>query len=269
MALLSELLESIAPRREIFDVQLSDALAALAFLDTAESLRPRLGAVIDWTRADQGHRDLLNEFLGQGSPDKVRAAIGIIVLGYGAFEELLLTIVEKCATSIAEETEFSDLTREFRDEHVYRTGRLLVSHKKKREGVTVIPDQLGRNLGICIDGAEQYSLNTLAFRFEAGVLHCDNIEKLISRLGVDLKWDDVGRSIDLQHFLGEKGVRRCGKEACQRWDSLVSTRNVVSHRGGDTLAISMDELISAVNFCRLFGHAVADAITTTISSKYG
>lgn len=269
MTLSSDLTTAVDPVKRAFLACLANINAALAFLDSAESLRPRISPVIDWGSTDASLRQLLDRFLNQNSPDKLRPVNGVIVVGYAAFEEYFLSFCERCLVTIASHKRFSDLDLDMQIEHAYRTGRLLSQIKTNRHGLTIIPEELGQALSTCRAEADEYSLNTLAFCHDAGILTCENIEGLVARFQVRLDWDELGRNNDLKKFTGESKLRRSTKATKQRWDNLISARNTIAHSGGESLTLSIRELLEYVQLIELFATVVTQGILKSLAHKYG
>lgn|GEM_PF-4621226 len=252
-----------------FDASISLTVSTIAFLNLAITLRPRVGKVLNWEAIDDANRDLVNQFLGCRESDMHKPAYGFIALAYGAFEELSLAVLEKTVIWISACKPYRELDQQLVLENIFRTGRLLTMVKNSRSDISISHCELGANLSLCIDGAIDYRLNADAFRFDAGTLDIDNLDRLANRVGVKLDWDNLGRSKNLEKFYGMTGVRKISKMACSDWDKFVFDRNIVAHTGGEELSIDLSELERRITFLGIFGGLFVDILRSGLFQKYG
>lgn len=261
--------ERILPACKSFDASLSSIRNTLSFLKLSERLRPRLGSYLRWDTLDPNSRSLLEEFMNSPKDDNNRPAYGFIVVGYGAFEELVLNITEAAAAWISSYKKYEELDEQIKTENIYRTGRLLSMIKNLRTDIAIDHKELGSNLGKCYEPSSSYNFNSTAFRYEAGVLDIENLEKLTKRVGIKINWDRVGAIPAIKDYFSENSVRRVAKHACLEWNSYTQLRSRIAHTGGEELSLEFDEIDRKIQFLVRFGEAFKTVYSNEICAKYG
>jgi HEPN superfamily RiboL-PSP-like protein len=86
------------------------------------------------------------------------------------------------------------------------------------------------------------------------------VQKALEAVDLNDCWDSVGRDTDLARNLGTKGTRATGGRAKERLKELWRWRNHLAHGGDEEIALSEAQLRDAIDFIRLLGAALDNAI---------
>lgn len=269
MSLSDNLVSSVKPASKAFHAKIDGLLMLLTFAETARRLRPRLGALVDQQRLDAEHRSMLSDFLNSKDVDNHDLAEGAAVVAYGALEQYMRKLMEESVRSINKAKKaFDDLGEQLRNEHVFRTGRALVTIRQPKDHAEFSYPELGKNLGSCDTGSLSYKLNVTTFSYEHGMFTVDGIERFVERIGITINWDRVGANAEIKKLLRETKTRDCAKAVRARIDQFVRLRNFVCHTGMADAAQEFRWAGESLRLLKLFVDSLTEIVATALQKKY-
>ena len=152
-----------------------------------------------------------------------------------------------------------------RNRHAVLTGRLLSTLEAPLEYQTVDVKQIAENLASCVSGASPFRLNTFAFSAAVTNGSPGVIANALANLDFNGWWDAVGKTNDLQTFLGTKGARETSKAASKHLEELCKRRNRIAHAGDGELTISENDLRQEIRFLRTLAEALSREVEARLA----
>ena len=160
---------------------------------------------------------------------------------------------------------FDDLPSAVSRWNTYLSGRALASQAEAPRHLQVNTADYCIRLGGCYPTSTAFELNADAFALYLPVLDAGTLLKALSRVGFELRWDDIGHSQKIRALVGANSVRKAGKAAAARLDQLAEMRNMVAHHGAGTRTVTLDELDESLNFLGFFGVQLSSLLTTFLT----
>lgn len=176
----------------------------------------------------------------------------LVVQVCGIFENYVRSVTQAIIEDKFETAEsYWDLSQAFRNDHITHAANVLTHLKKGHVmGAPYTFDILLRNLGKGLDGQKGYKLNPEIFTKLMGNPTATRLEGLFESLSLPAPFsDDLGQSVDLQHFFKEKARRRVAKLARDMIDEKIDLRNKIVH-GDLTLVVDLADIEETVGFFR-------------------
>ncbi|HUT59031.1 MAG TPA: hypothetical protein VNA25_14375 [Phycisphaerae bacterium] len=225
-----------------------EVLLNVEFIESAATLRPRLGGYLAWNTVDEDAKKLLRSFMGARC-DASTSYEGLFVRLVGAFEEFMRRIVRDAVVAINDSKATFERIREgLRNRNRNCVGQALTTVFEPVDFHRLDFDRLCRELGTCVPEAEGVTLSADAFGIAVRGIAADRIESAFNLLGAKLDWDKLAESEDLKEALGTRRPRETARAAKERLQTIQSRRNGYAHTGIGGLAISAQDVRAAAAF---------------------
>jgi hypothetical protein len=249
-----------------FDLALDDLSSIFDFVRSAIRLRPRLNDMLRWEVLGTEEKALADRFLGQRTAEESLLYRGMVVSLAGAFEQFIRRIVRDSVAAISGKgANYDLLDASIKKENFYRTGLALGTVHEPLDYLDLNYESLAKNLGTCFTGSAQALLNAEAFAIFLSIISPKNLEDALRRVGVILKWDDLGRVEEIQNALGQKGTRDTAKAVEASLKRFGQMRNKIAHSGSSGVVVAESDLEQLLQFFRPFGRALATIVETDVA----
>ncbi|MCX7012859.1 MAG: HEPN domain-containing protein [Candidatus Sumerlaeota bacterium] len=258
-----------SPQFSEFEAGLDQIVKSLDLVRVATDLRPYLNDMLRWECLEKDKKGLAQKFIKTDQPDVAVFCRAFYVMVYALLEKLMADMMRIGVEVINSRAKsFASLRENFQHEHIHRSAIALQTIKGRRDHHDFDFFAICRNLGSCLPESDQFTLNATAFAMTDGGLTSENVPRLLRRIGIDLDWDDFGRSTDLQGVMGRSHTRETAGEVKAWLDKMTRNRNRLAHTGGVSLTITERDLRDALAFAKAFGHALADVIESGIGQNF-
>jgi hypothetical protein len=249
-----------------FNLALDDFTSNLEFIRSAARLRPRLSEMLHWSAMDSDAKKLADTFLKQGNAEERVLYRGMVVLLSGAFEQFVRRVIRDCVTSINKSVfKYDALDEKIQKQHVYRTGIALQTIHEPLDHLVLDYEGLGKNLGTCFNGSNDYSLNADAFTIFMSVISPKSLVDALDRLGLNINWDDLGRVQGLQDHFGKSDTRETAKAIQDFLKDFGRTRNKIAHTGNSGVVITESDFSQLLKMFRIFASAFSAVIESELA----
>jgi len=193
----------------------------------------------------------------------------MVVILSGAFEQFVRRILRDSVSAInAAGRGYDALENIIKRHNVHKTGVALQTIFEPLDHLNLDYELLSRNLGTCFSGSTQAVLNADAFSIFSSAMSPEKIVEALKRIGVDLKWDSLGKLQAMQSVL-EKGDTRETTKAIEeflKW--FGQTRNKISHTGSTGIVITESEFRQFLKFFRTFSSSLASVVETDLRKRH-
>jgi len=246
------------------NARLDELESNVEFIATATSLRPRLGAILNWGVGGDVVR-LAQSFLDTKSSRAENLYAALLLRALAAFERFARQFVDDTVGRVvAHAGSFDSLAQRVRDRNIVLTGRLLASLEEPREHLVIDPGLLAKNLSSCVTGNRSFQLNAAAFAAVVVSGSPTVIERALRNLDIENWWDAVGNVASLQQLLGTAGPRATGTAAAERLKELWRSRNLIAHAGDGETVVTESDVRDAIRFVRTLAIALEQAISARL-----
>ena len=253
---------SITALLDEFGAELADAQDALTFATTASSIRPRLGAMLNWAAMDASSGELARRFMGLRESPLPGIARGLYINVAASYENFVRRLVRAGAELVAGKAHaFDDLEETLKHHNIYWTGRVFENVFRGRPHIKLDHYRLSADIGTCIPGSQKFRINAEAFAIDVTTPTAEALDRILQRIGVAEYWDDIGRDKGVQRSLGAEGVREAHRLAKEFLNSFVERRNLIVHVGGGASAIVESDVREAIDFFRTFALALGGVVS--------
>jgi len=243
--------------------ELDDVKIALDFVTTASSIRPRLGAMLNWAVMDAATQQLAQQFMSLRDPYQDSLFRGLYVNTAASYENFVRKLIRVGAELIGGNVStFDELDEALKNQNIYWTGRAFDNVFGRRPHVIKLDlYRLSADIGTCLPGNKKFRLNADAFSLDVTSPTADVLDHVLSRIGVTNYWDDVGRHRGIQRSLSATGVREAHRLAKEFLNRFVERRNMIAHVGGGAVTIVETDVREAIEFFDAFSGALGDIVS--------
>lgn len=183
----------------------------------------------------------------------------LIVSMYGALERFMEDLVRAYVSYLNGICpRYGDLPQAIQDQHLDVTLALIRNLEHPRFNVQVQAEGLVSNLHSCLQDAQPYHLNDLAFTLHTANFRTPVVEKFLGRVGLD---GSVNR------VLGDSGFKAALEEldpgappSFTRFNDMVDRRNEVAHGTPPNQILSLELLRAYATMVGAFGSAVYERV---------
>jgi hypothetical protein len=251
-----------------FDLAIDDIASAIEFVAAANRLRPRLGGMLGWQSMDNDAKQLAKEFLGQRYAEPSLLYRGMLVSLSGAFEQFVRRVVHDSILAInARGMKYADLDDTLKAENFHRTGQAFQTIHEPLDYLDLNHEELAQNVGTCCKASAKAVLNAEAFTLFISIVSPDNLAKALTRIGVHLDWDTLGKAPEVRDALAKNKTRETAKEVQAVLRSFGQTRNKIAHTGSSGVTVSESDMQQLLAFFRSFSRALAGAVEPEVDKR--
>lgn len=252
-----------------FEAALDDLSGNFEFVRVASRLRPRLGGMLNWGAMDGDAAALAKRFMGQRNGEEALLYRGMVVSLSGAFEEFVRRVLRDGISAINEAgMSYAALEEEIKRENIYRTGLAFQTIHEPLDYLDLNYESLSENMGTCLTASEKAILNAEAFTLFVSIVSPDSLAKSLRRIGVDLRWDELGKVPAVQSVFEKGKTRETAKEIQSFLRKFGQTRNKIAHTGSSGIVISEPDLEQLLAFFRTFAGALASVVETELAKRF-
>jgi len=244
-----------------FSATLDELRTSLEFSEASSKLRPRLNDLLNWTAMGTEAKALVGKYLKHTSAEPTPYYRGIVIILGGAFEQFVRSLLHEAAVNVSQSvTNYDALGDHIKKENMRRTGQALDSVFEPLDHFDFDYYELCKNLGTCVPGNEEFTLNAEVFSIHVSNLIPDHLNKAIGRLGVSLNWDELGSDAGLQELFGGTGARETANDIQDYLKEFIKKRNKLAHTGSGGLTFTSEEVDEFLKFFRLFSKRLAQVL---------
>jgi hypothetical protein len=241
-----------------FAAALEEVRSSISFIGAAMRLRPRLGKLIAWDATLGEAKTLITDFINQRLTDPVTPYRGLLVIISGAFEQLVARLVRDSVAEInARIASYDAIPNAVRDQNIYRTGQAFLTIKHPVDHISIDYGLFSRNIGSCQPGATEFTLNAEAFTTTMKSVTPTHLGDVLTRIGFDLKWDDLGRVTAMQKHFGKTRTRETADQIQSELASFAKQRNRIAHTGSGGVTLTEGDLVNVADFLQIFASNLA------------
>lgn len=244
-----------------FAAALDDLSNSLAFSQASSRLRPRLSGFLNWAAMSPEAKGLVDRYLKHTSTEPTPFYRGVVIILGGAFEHFVRNLLHEAVVNVRQSvTSYDALGDHIKKENMRRTGQALGSIFEPLDHFDFDYYELCKNLGTCVPGNEEFTLNAEVFSIYVSNMSPEHLVGALSRLGVDLNWDELGGDAGLQQLFGGTGVRETANEIQGYLGEFIKKRNKLAHTGGGGMIFTSEEVEEFLTFFRLFSKRLAQVL---------
>lgn len=186
---------------------------------------------------------------------------------FAAVEWFIGQILVKSVRSIGNTLgSYENLPEAITRHHVILTGKALSKVFEALPHEKIEINNVFQSLASCVPGSTTFNLNDEIFSYYLPNIDSNSLVKCLSRIGLKLSWDKVGRNKDLQILFSEGSVRKTGKLCIEFLDDCARNRNAVAHRGDGSATIQFDDLSKQLTFFRHLSVSIREQIDDHLTS---
>lgn len=244
-----------------FEVALDELASNANFVCTASRIRPRVGKMLHWDLLDPDAKALAKSFMEQRGVEEPLIYRGLVILLSGAFEHFVRRIVREVVVAINKAfPDFDGLHAHIQEENAYRTGVALQTIYEPPDHLDLDYERLAANIGTCIRGSKQFTLNAEAFTVFMTIISPKKLVEAFHRVGVELRWDDLGKLPALRQVLDKRDTRETANAVQEFLRTFGQTRNKIAHTGSGGVAITATEFEQLLKVLRVFAQSLCAVI---------
>lgn len=124
--------------------------------------------------------------------------------------------------------------------------------------------QVGKAIMQSGDGKDCFLFEGKVFGFRVGSIDQPAIEKLFSRFGHVLRWDDLASNPTSQKIFGSKSKNETAREITKYMADTLKTRNRIAHSQGE-VGMGKDELIKQINFLNILSEYLFNSLSNHVN----
>jgi len=248
-----------------FEVAIDELASNFEFVRAASRLRPRLGGMLNWQNMDGDAKSLATTFLRQRTAQESLLYRGMVVSLAGAFEQFVRRILRDTVLAInASGVQYDDIAEVIRKHNIHKTGLALQTVFEPLDHLDLDYDLLSKNIGTCFIGAKGAVLNAEAFTIFLSIVSPEKLVDAVRRVGVELKWDALGKRQKLRSALEKNDTRETAKSLQEYLKRFGQTRNKIAHTGNSGIVVTEADFEQLLAFFRIFASALASVLETEI-----
>lgn len=246
----------------VYSAYLSEIRAAVEFYQVSAQLRPRLNGYILWDAADISARQMIQRFL-QGRPRESMVYQSALVSLHSGFEQFVIDLIDDAAEVMSSrELEWGEFEKKFPGavkQSRHAAGHALVSVFEPRSYWKIDYDELIAKLATTKVGSDGVSIYGRSFAVRKGSLSCEELERLLGRLSLQLPWGDISKDSKLQHALGTSSKAETEVALKSKLARLLELRNHLAHSQGAE-EITYEQVIGFVSVYERFCFLLSDSV---------
>jgi hypothetical protein len=147
------------------------------------------------------------------------------------------------------------------------TGTALQHIIENRRGLAINFFSLATNAATSVPGSAKVDLNSATFSLFLSGPSPDGLKESFRRIGIDLNWDDLGRSAEVQRATRSQGVRATAKHAEEFLRDAARRRHNIVHKTDNIEQITEAEVMDALSTFRAMGRALLDTVKRDCERK--
>ncbi len=121
-------------------------------------------------------------------------------------------------------------------------------------------DDLGKNIGTCLAGAQTFKLNADAFAIYVSTVSPRNLAEVLGRVGFELRWDDFGKSDALRGLFHLKNTKETANRLEEELGAFIANRNRIAHSGGGGLSVTATDVEQVIQLLKLFSQELGSQL---------
>lgn len=216
----------------VFETELAEVDRTLDYLNVSIRVRATLGRWVDWDKLPKHEKEMFRKFIKLKDFNQKATINGLHIVMVAAFEEYLRsTLREAIAKKTKEASKFSELGERAANRNFRVAGRALARPEDRPDYLHIDIYEIARRLGTCQPNSKNFELNEEILSDLPAITKLEEFLSCIEEFGFDLKWDQIGRSKEVQRQLGTRGTRESVKAVKQELIEAVKTRNRIAHTG--------------------------------------
>jgi hypothetical protein len=239
----------------------------IRFVTLAATLRPRLGAVMNWN-AGGDVVATARSFIEERSSRLDTLLAGVLVRAMAALERYIRQLVEDAVNTAATNAKtYERLSETISQRNMVLTGRVLASSDTPRAHLSFDYEQLIENLASCRAGGTEFRLNGSAFAALVTNASPTVVERALKSVDIEDWLDAVGKDATLKTLCDTKKPRDTAKRIEQRLLELWRWRNQIAHGGDQEAVLSAEVLQKSVDFIRAFAMALDREVYAQLAKR--
>ena len=212
---------------------MDDMTADIRFVTLAATLRPRLGAVMNWA-AGGDVVATARSFIEERSSRLDTLLSGVLVRAIAALERYIRQLVEDAVNTAATNAKtYERLSETISQRNMVLTGRVLASSDTPRDHLSFDYEQLIENLASCRAGRTEFRLNGSAFAAVVTNASPTVVERALKSVDIENWLDAVGRDATLEPLVKRRSraIRPSGlNSASLSFGGGIKLRTAVTKR---------------------------------------
>lgn len=245
---------------------IDDVLEHVSFIETALSLRPRLGSFLDWQNITPGQKQLAQTYMNTNAEGGLILQ-GLFVRMAGAYESFIRRLVRDSIRAINDaKLKFEELDAELRNRNRHCVGRALTTVFEPASFEQINFDILCSEVGTCTPNASQVTLSADAFATVLRGISAKRTELAFEAMGAVLNWDKVGSDNRIKGILQLTKNREAAKAVQERLAAVQMQRNSFAHTAIGGVVITPEELKTTANILGTLGSILKSEMENHIQS---
>lgn len=248
---------------------LDEIALALKFVTVSFKVSSKSGAVLGAVQGEDLLRPLLVEFHGVNLDQPAIIYQALYIQIWSAFEAFVRALL------VAYLDAFTSRRADFETLEKYGlglrnleyTGRMLRFVRDNRRGINLDFFALAKNTSTSVPGSTKVVLNSGAFPILMAGPSAEGLRESLERIGVDLRWDDLGRVDSVQKAFGAKATRETAKQVEAFLKDAARRRNNIVHRAETSETVSESDLTSALVTFRALASALVAVLRADCQKK--
>ena len=95
----------------------------------------------------------------------------------------------------------------------------------------------------------------------------DGLSEGLRRIGIDLKWDDLGRSVDVQKALRTSGTRETAKQVQNFLKDAIRRRHNIVHKSDSAEQLTEAQVSDAIATFRALAKSLVEIVARDCRQK--
>jgi hypothetical protein len=228
---------------------LAEITNILNFIVSCTRIYAKSGPIISRVADDAELRLLLEAFRSHSPQNLFLLHQSLYVQAWSVFElfmrQLLIAYFEEFGLRKKDFATYEKFG--FAQRNLKHTGIALQHILDNRTNLPIDFYAYARNAATSVPGSASVILNTEAFTIFMSGPTPDGIREAFNRIGIDLKWDQLGRIPDVQRALKAKGTRETSKLIEEFLRTAAKRRNSIVHKGPSQEAITESDVSEMID----------------------
>ena len=243
----------ISTVKRISLTEINEIQTCLNFIVTGTILRPRLGAILYSSSAQDYEKGLAEQFISFKDVESKIFLNSLLIATYGIYEKFIREIcIASIKTINLKYKNYDELREKVRNQNILLTGKAFSSIFEPLDHFTHTYEDLVKNISTCTKGSCGYSLNSQLFGLYHNILNTENIERLFGRMDINVNWDEIAKNGSYETIYGQMKTRDTSNQIQLEIDNFVRSRNVISHTGPAVVDIPIGDIKRIIEFLKIF-----------------
>lgn len=228
---------------------LAEIDSTLKFLRSAFKSSSKTGQLIQAFGGEPEMRELFVEFHTNRLGDLGILHRALFVQVWSAFEAFIRKLLIAYLNAFAEKKPDYESLEKYglAKKNLENTGKALVHIRENRPRLTLDFFALAANAATSTPGSARVILNSSTFPLFMSGPSSDGVVDALDRVGIKLKWDDLGRIPEVQKALKTKGTRETAKQVELFLKEAARRRHNIVHRSEPNEAIADSDVAEAIS----------------------